>query len=240
MVNLWRRAIEVQFCAIKLAEKCNQGDLIFVMLYIASHPRCIIIKIRNIVIMKTTNKKNSRFISLSAIATLGSVFLIGCGSLSWQEYKSSEGKYSVSMPGQVEEETKDSSTVGDTTLKENSASTELRNSYYTVSYTDYPENYVNIIGKEGNLVDSILSQTVQVYVAGFGSDADSAKKESVKVNDVPCQRFESPANIAGIEGEVEGIVCWDENRLYQVIVAGTKEDVDQYAPKFLDSFTIEK
>lgn len=189
--------------------------------------------------MKITSKKNNRVLSLTALAALGSVFLASCG-VSWQEYKSSEGKYSVEMPGKFAEKTKDISAVATSTMQEKSISTGLRNSIYTVSYIDYPENYANLIGQQANIVNYILSQTLDAYTTDTGSDPNAVKKESIEINSVPCKRFQSPLKVDDINGEIQGIICWNENRLYQVIAAGTKEDIDQNAAKFLDSFKIEQ
>lgn len=223
--------------------------------------------------MKITNKKKNRVLSLAATIALGSFLLIGCGSTdsektesnsdrksettaeksennadknpsNWQEYKSTEGNYSVKVPTKIQEKTEDISLNGsDKTLQQKIAISEFQNSAYAVGYLDYPSEYseqIANIEKQKGLVDSTLSEAIDGTITDMGGNPDSVKKESIAINNVPCEKFESAVQFEGKDTEIQGIICLDGNRLYEVIAAGPATELDQNAEQFLNSFKIEK
>lgn len=163
---------------------------------------------------------------------------------SWQEYKSSEGKYSVSMPGKVAEETENISIDdSDRTVEEKIASSELENSAYAVGYFDFPADYteeLKEVEKQKDKVDSILSDAIESAVADLGISTDRIKEESIEVDNASCRKFSTPVRVEGKDGELKGMVCLDENRLYEIVAAGYPEEMAQKADRFLNSFKIEQ
>lgn len=212
--------------------------------------------------MEIRNKRKNSFLSLTAIVTLGSVLFIGWqasasekaqfdrreylvsflekNTIDWKKYRSVEGKYSVSMPGKIEERTQAIPVDGMGSLRQKIAVSASRNSAYFVSHTDYPKAYTDLIAGQENFINELLSESIKATLTGMINSSDSVKEESIEVDNILCKKFESPITISGLNGETKGINCWHDNRLYQVLVVGTIADVEENADRFLDSFTIQK
>jgi hypothetical protein len=152
---------------------------------------------------------------------------------SWQDYKSSDGKFAVQVPSKPQEQSQEQKTnVG--TIKLNMVIAEASNSGYFVGYADFPNKIANPADIQKGLGDSVKGS-----VANLKGVIKSEKE--YMLGDIPCRDFEASGKVQTTDVSMKGRFCLAGNRLYQVFALGAADkiaaaDVD----RFITSFKIEK
>ena len=152
---------------------------------------------------------------------------------SWQDYKSSAGKFSVQVPSKPQEQSQEQKTnVG--TIKLHMVIAEASDSGYFVGYADFPNKIANPADIQKGLGDSVKGS-----VANLKGVIKSEKE--YMLGDVPCRDFEATGKVKATDVSMKGRFCLAGNRLYQVFALGAADkiaaaDVD----RFIKSFKIEK
>ncbi|PZV19039.1 MAG: hypothetical protein DCF20_03100 [Pseudanabaena sp.] len=152
---------------------------------------------------------------------------------SWQDYKSSTGKFSVQLPSKPQEQSQEQKTnVG--TIKLNMVIAEASESGFFVGYADFPNKIANPAD-----VQKGLGESVKGSVANLKGVIKSEKE--YMLGDVPCRDFEATGKVQTTDVSMRGRFCLAGNRLYQVFALGAADkiaaaDVD----RFIKSFKIEK
>jgi hypothetical protein len=152
---------------------------------------------------------------------------------SWQDYKSTAGKFSVQVPSKPQEQSQDQKTdVG--TIKLNMVISEANDSGYFVGYADFPNKITNPAEIQKGLADSVKGS-----VANLKGEIKSQKE--YMLGGVPCRDFEAGGKVQNTDVSMKGRFCLADNRLYQVFALGAKDkfstaDVD----RFIASFKIDK
>ena len=155
------------------------------------------------------------------------------GVNSWQDYKSSAGKFTVQVPSKPQEQSQEQKTnVG--TIKLNMVIAEASESGYFVGYADFPNKIANTADIQKGLGDSVKGS-----VANLKGVIKSEKE--YMLGDVPCRDFEASGKVQTTDVSMKGRFCLAGNRLYQVFALGAADkiaaaDVD----RFIKSFKIEK
>jgi len=147
----------------------------------------------------------------------------------WKEFRSSEGAFSVLMPGTPEESTETLSTeIGPLNL--HSFTVNQRERSYGVVYADYPEALVQNTDPEGILDgarDGAVAKVQGKLLSESFIDLDNHPGREIKV--------ESSDRTATLRARVYLV----NNRLYQTVWAGPKEDSSsEEVDRFLDSFEL--
>ncbi len=152
---------------------------------------------------------------------------------SWQDYKSSAGKFTVQVPSKPQEQSQEQKTnVG--TIKLHMVIAEASDSGYFVGYADFPNKIANPADIQKGLGDSVKGS-----VANLKGVIKSEKE--YMLGDVPCRDFEATGKVKATDVSMKGRFCLAGNRLYQVFALGAANkiaaaDVD----RFIKSFKIEK
>lgn len=163
------------------------------------------------------------------ILILSTLILSACGqkTADWRDFNSTDGKFSVRMPGDPKEETNTIETdSGEITI--HLFGVPIGNSDYIVAYSDYPEELVNSKGSTGILEsarDGAIGNTKGKLISG----------EPVELNGFPGLKLvvESPDGT----GIAQAMIFLVGNRLYQVFVAAEKDTAySEENLAFLDSF----
>jgi hypothetical protein len=157
------------------------------------------------------------------------------GGLSWQDYSSAPGRYTISIPGKPTEQIRKVPIPNGTQLDLNLANVEVSDAAYLVSYLDYP---ADLLGKADP--QTLLTQSLQGAVQN-SIQGEIVKQEETTIDGVPCRRFEAKGKVKEKDASAQGIFCLEKNRLYQVLAIGeTKEIFPENADTFLSSFKINK
>ncbi len=149
----------------------------------------------------------------------------------WQDYKSSAGKFSIKVPSKPQEQSQEQKTeVGN--IKLNMVIAEAKDSGYFVGYADFPGEI------KGAEVQKGLGDAIKGSVANLNGAIKSEKE--YMLGDIPCRDFEADGKVQTTDVLMKGRFCLDGNRLYQVFALGAKDkfstaDVDM----FITSFKVE-
>ena len=149
----------------------------------------------------------------------------------WQDYKSSAGKFSIKVPSKPQEQSQEQKTeVGN--IKLNMIIAESKDSGYFVGYADFPGQI------QGAEVQKGLGDAIKGSVANLNGAIKSEKE--YMLGDIPCRDFEADGKVQTTDVLMKGRFCLDGNRLYQVFALGAKDklsttDVDM----FITSFKVE-
>jgi hypothetical protein len=155
--------------------------------------------------------------------------LTGCQQVTWKEFSSSEGRFSVLMPGTPSEKTSKVNTeVGPVDMFSFRVTQE--DSGYDVNYNDYPDAVVEA-SDAGSMLDGardgIVSSLQGKLLTEFIISLDGYPGRDIRVE--------------GPDGEhtVRTRLYLVDNRLYQLTVVTPKEDsFSKDVAKFLDSFEL--
>ncbi|NIS71741.1 MAG: hypothetical protein GTO12_23250 [Proteobacteria bacterium] len=166
---------------------------------------------------------------LVPIALLG-IFLVGCHEPPRKEFSSSEGGFSIVMPGTPSEKTQTVNIpLGRIDVHFFSVN-KGDEGVYTVAYSDYPKSYVQMIPAE-----ALLDAARDGSVAGLGGKL--LGEEIISLNEYPGRRIN--AELAGGTGRQKACIFLVGRRLYQVLWTGPKEKADlKSVGEFLDSFKL--
>lgn len=152
---------------------------------------------------------------------------------SWQDYKSSAGKFTVQLPSKPQEQSQEQKTnVG--TIKLNMVSADASESGYFVGYADFPNKITNPVDIQKGLGDS-----VKVSVNNLKGVIKSEKE--YLLGDIPCRDFEASGKVKTTDVSMKGRFCLAGNRLYQVFALGATDKIEATdVDRFIKSFKIEK
>ncbi|GBO52702.1 hypothetical protein APA_371 [Pseudanabaena sp. lw0831] len=155
------------------------------------------------------------------------------GINSWQDYKSSAGKFTVQVPSKPQEQSQEQKTnVG--TIKLNMVIAEASESGYFVGYADFPNKIANPADIQKGLGDSVKGSV------GNLKGVIKSEKEYL-LGDVPCRDFEASGKVQTTDVSMKGRFCLAGNRLYQVFALGAADKIAAAdADRFIKSFKIEK
>lgn len=149
----------------------------------------------------------------------------------WQDYKSSAGKFSIKVPSKPQEQSQEQKTeVGN--IKLNMVIAEAKDSGYFVGYADFPGEIQDAQVQKG------LGDAIKGSVANLNGAIKSEKE--FMLGDIPCRDFEADGKVQTTDVLMKGRFCLSGNRLYQVFALGAKDklstaDVDM----FIGSFKVE-
>jgi hypothetical protein len=157
------------------------------------------------------------------------VFLLGCQQSAWKEFNSSEGAFSVLVPGTPKEQTINVNIEG-TPIDCHFFMLEQKDMVYLVAYADYPEALIH-----GRALDAILDGARDGAVANCKGRL--LGESTISLNQYLGRelKIESPDG----ESTMKARIFMVGRRLYQVEVATPKEkDFSKNIGKFLDSFKL--
>ena len=158
------------------------------------------------------------------------IFVAGAASATWKEFSSSEGSFSILMPGEPTEQTK--------TVNTKAGAIDLhlfifqqKNVAYFVSYVEYQEELVQANNAE-KLLDGARDGAVS-NVQGKLLNEVSISLEKYPGREI---RIQVPDGKHTIQTRMYLV----KNRLYQVMIVTPKEDsFSKDVTKFLDSFKLQ-
>ncbi len=151
----------------------------------------------------------------------------------WQDYSSSEGRFSIVIPNTPKEEVNSIEVSEGKVLRTNTIKTQINGIAYFVTYVDYPLNVV-----QASTPENILSRSIIRGVEN-GIDGELISQEPIQINNAECKKFKAKGKIRDLDSFMKGLFCLEENRLYQVAVFGKLEDKsNSYSDKFINSFKL--
>lgn len=155
------------------------------------------------------------------------ILLIGCQRSTWEEFSSSEGAFSILMPGTPTEQTKTVNTaVGP--IDAYFFLLERKDIAYMVGYSDYPDTVVQKTNP-----DAILEGARNGAVANV--QGKLLNELIISLNGYPGRELKIEP--AGGKGTIKAKIFIVGNRLYQVMVVTPKEKAfSKNVRRFLDSF----
>lgn len=167
----------------------------------------------------------TKLLGLLALALL----LGGCQGSTWDEFTSSEGAFSILLPGVPTEQTKTVNTaVGP--IDAHFFLLERKDVAYMVGYSDYPDTVV-----QKNNPDAILEAARNGAVANVQGKLLS--ELMVSLNGYPGRELKIEP--AGGKGTIKAKIFMVGNRLYQVMVVTPREKAfSKNVRKCLDSFKL--
>jgi hypothetical protein len=172
--------------------------------------------------------------SCAIVAILALCLLAGCNSKSpWKEFSSTEGRFTVLLPGSAKEKSEESP-YGQGTLTIHSCKLfrEKEDETYRILYVDYPSSELERMGR-----NRVLDRAVQDVLSATLSEQLS--KQEVSLNGVA--GLEVKAKDATGKYLVFARVYLAGNRIYEVEVTCREKDlVSENVSKFLDSFQLTK
>ena len=153
----------------------------------------------------------------------------GCGGLEWEKYHSDEGRFSILMPDEPDEESYDAATPAGS-LPVYAASVEQDSLLYLVTCADLPEYLSDTAAPEEFLGES------QAWGLG-GLQGKVLRDSSVMLGEYPGRTF----LLQRPDGALHRISLYTAGgRLYQVMMSGPAGIVGgRHADRFFDSFSID-
>lgn len=154
-------------------------------------------------------------------------------SVQWQEFSSTEGGFSISMPGQpTERELPVRGGNGPVSSREFALALEEGKIVYSVNYADLPTISTELNASQINLLlDGARDASVRNLKNG-----QLVSERGIELNGYIGREIEV-ANPDGFSAKTR--IYWVQPRLYMIVVASTAEtDLDREAERFLDSFRL--
>lgn len=174
-------------------------------------------------------------VALTLLGGMTALSISACSSTTaWKDYSSTQGKYSVSMPGTPKEETKSIPAPGGNPLNMEIAQLDLGKEAFVVAFMQFPGGETPPIPIQ-ELMSAAIKGAVASSIQGKVSD-----EKATEVNGVPCREFKATGKYKSKDASMAGKFCFTGNRLYQVLAMGenTGKPFDEKATKFLTSFKI--
>jgi hypothetical protein len=151
--------------------------------------------------------------------------------ISWQDYQSALGKFSLQVPGKPQEQSQEQTTEAGK-VKVTMVVTEANNSGYFVGYADVPDKSAAPVDAQKSLAESIKSLVANI-------NGELKLDQEYKLGTFPCRDFDAAGKVQATDVIMKGRFCIAENRMYQVFAIGSKENLDpKDAKRFIDSFKI--
>jgi len=169
-------------------------------------------------------RRNLMKTKLLALALLA-VFLVGCHQPGWKEFRSSEGAFSILLPGTPTEQI---STAGP--IDFHFFVLEQKDITYMVGYSDYPDTLV-----QERTPDVMLDGTRDGAVANVQGELLS--ELIISLNEYPGRELKIESHGGKVTTKTR--IFMVGHRLYQVMVATRKEKAfSENVKRFLDSFKL--
>jgi hypothetical protein len=170
------------------------------------------------------------FMKIKLLSLLGlALFFAGCQQPTWEELSSSEGAFSIFLPGSPTELTRTVNTAAGP-IDFHFFLLEQKDIAYLVGYSDYPEIAVQKTNPE-----AILEGARNGAVAS--AQGKLLSELIISLNGYPGRELKIEP--AGGEGTINTNMFVVDNRLYQVMVVTPKEKAfSKHVGKFLDSFKL--
>ncbi|MBT3362408.1 MAG: hypothetical protein HN929_09605 [Chloroflexi bacterium] len=169
-----------------------------------------------------------RKILVFILATAIAVTMTGCGAAAWEEYTSTDGSFSVQMPGTPVEETDSLDTVvGNIDIY--AFSVENSDAAYAVVYSDYPQSMIDQSNVQ-DMLDDACSGAVE------GAQGSMNSQTSITYSSYPGREINLTTSNDTIITQRMYVVG---NRLYQLLIETEAGDASSSnVAKFLDSFEL--
>jgi hypothetical protein len=154
---------------------------------------------------------------------------LGCGRLDWKKFESTEGRFSVDLPGAPKEDQQKIPTPAGV-LEQRSYLVKGDTHAFGVMYADYPPNIVT-----PGATDTLLDGAVDGAAKGVGGTANT--RRPVTVSGHPGRAFETPTN-QGYDYDARMVLV--KNRLYQLVITsrpGVLKPEDK--ARFFESFNVQ-
>jgi V8-like Glu-specific endopeptidase len=149
-------------------------------------------------------------------------------------YNSSEGGFSIAMPGQPKLESRPVPLLNGQSAPLKLASVDKGNLAYFAGHIDYPAGLIN---PDSN-PQEVLSNAIQGATQQLGGGTGLTQRET-SVNGIPCRAFSTSGTIDNQAVRMEGVFCFENNRLYEVLILGQQNnEFPGLAKQFLSSFKI--
>ncbi|MCK4576533.1 hypothetical protein KAU34_09015 [candidate division WOR-3 bacterium] len=157
------------------------------------------------------------------------IIFVDCQRHIWKEFISSEGRFSILMPGKPSKQTvKTNSVIGP--IDFHILTFEKEDVVYLVGYSDYPNTFV-----QSNTQDSLLN--IACYGAVLNLKGNLVSKRVISINEYPGREM----TIEQADGEIIYLtrLFLVGGRLYQVTILTLKrKEISNDDKKFLDSFKL--
>lgn len=172
-----------------------------------------------------------KMLAVSLIVVVA-LFLGACSAPEPTEFTSDAGAFSVMTPATLEEQTQSVPTAaGD--IETHMFTGEVGGTAYMVAYSDYPEQVLAQVDAQ-TLLEGARDGAIQ------NSSANLVSEEAITLGEYP--GIEVVADVKsdkGEEGTLKSHIYLVGNRLYQVMVMGSKGSLDMTkVDAFLDSFKL--
>ncbi|NJP04393.1 MAG: hypothetical protein HC837_01540 [Chloroflexaceae bacterium] len=153
------------------------------------------------------------------------------GSEDWIEFSSEEGGFTVMMPGTPEEGSQDVGTdAGQMGLATYQFTTDA--AAYTVMFSDFPEDMIGAVDPQELLLGGQEGALTSL-------DGELISEREVDLDGYPGREIVAEAQVGGIDAILKGRFYLVDNRLYQTLVIGQQDAVDEEdIDYFLDSFSL--
>jgi hypothetical protein len=162
-----------------------------------------------------------------------SLFATACGQSEWRSLEVSDGGFRVLMRGQPQVAKQDLDTPAGR-MTAYLYSSDRPSSYYAVGYSDYP--LALIVAQDPQKLFTGVRDT---WVRRIGGRLVSADRKLTLAGRYPGLEFTAEGNARGAAAFVQARLYLVDQRLYQVIAMGRKNEVPQgEVNRFVNSFEI--
>lgn len=154
----------------------------------------------------------------------------------WETYASTDGGFSIAMPGTPKLESRPVALPNGQSVPLKLAGLDKGSLAYFVGHIDYPPGLIS----PDSDPQELLSSSIEGATQEFGGGAGLTQKET-SVNGVPCRAFNTSGKVDNQDALMEGVFCYENNRLYEVLILGEKNnEFPGLAKQFISSFKITK
>jgi hypothetical protein len=167
------------------------------------------------------------------LALLAAALLLSCGRSEWQPMEVSEGGFRILMRGQPNY-TKQNVETPAGRMTAHLYSSDRPASYYAVGYSDYP--LALVVGQDAETVFAGVRDT---WVRRVGGRLVGGERKLMLAGKHPGLEFVAEGTAQGAAAIVQARVFLVDQRLYQLIAMGRKNEVPQGdINRFLNSFEL--
>ena len=168
-----------------------------------------------------------------SVALACCVLAAACGPSEWRPMDIAEGGFRVLMRGQPQVSNQDLQTPAGR-MSAHLYSSERPVSYYAVGYSDYPLAFA-----VSENPDAIFKGVRDTWVRRIGGRTVGADRKLTLAGKYPGVEFSAEGNAKGAPAYLQARLFLVDQRLYQVIVMGRKNEVSQgEINRFLNSFEL--
>jgi hypothetical protein len=156
-----------------------------------------------------------------------SLLVAGCGKINWKDFESTDGKFSIKMPGESKSQSQSMPLPGGGAATLKMHMVEMKNAAYGVGHADFPQgtpfDYAGAVqGMANSNGGTVTKENDWKFEGATGQEVE--------------MKITKPRN-----GYCSARIIVLGNRLYEVIAIGTNTSLDNSDVKtFFDSFKIIK